>query len=67
MRQAPVFPFFEVVSSNVAWKMKAGSLRFSDWSPVSRNLSIVSFYCVALTSAKNCASSTGNVGFEKFF
>ena len=32
LRHAPVFPLFEVVSSNVAWKMKAGSLRFSEAS-----------------------------------
>ena len=51
LRQRPILPVFEVVSSNVAWKMNAGSFRFRLASPVSRYLSMFSFHCVALTSA----------------
>ena len=67
LRQAPCLPAFEVVTSKVAWKMKAGSLRFSAASPVWRNRSMSSFHLVALTRAQKRASSTGNVGLLKFF
>ena len=51
LRQAPNFPLADSVSSNVAWKINAGNLRFSEASPVSRYLSMFSFHFPALTSA----------------